>query len=210
MGASLEPLGHRHSCMVAAQSAVNRRLKELRIPFAPMVVGGMFAAATASTGSYGCEIWSTPCLGTWHLLAGQCKLQSYQAAVYKQCVGVPGCTPNLLVFFEMGRNPLQIQWLARTWLATGTGWAQPAQPPWWHLCGQHCCGPGLRPHQRVGGRAARCPAVCVPRTRLDGTHASGSGNCCSACLQRRVARLVMTLATKVISGSMPLTWCRWR
>ncbi len=22
--------------------------------------------------------------------------------------------PNLLVFFEMGRNPLQIQWLART------------------------------------------------------------------------------------------------
>ncbi len=44
------------------------------------------------------------------------KLQSYQyqAAVYKQCLGVPRCTPNLLVFFEMGRNPLQIQWLART------------------------------------------------------------------------------------------------
>jgi hypothetical protein len=98
---------------VAAQSAVNRRLKELRIPFDPMVVGGMVAAAAASMGSYGCEIWPTPYLGAWHLLAGQCKLQSYQAAVYKQCLGVPRCTPNLLVFFEMGRNPLQIQWLAR-------------------------------------------------------------------------------------------------
>ena len=106
--------GHRHSCMVAAQSAVNRRLKELRIPFDPMVVGGMFAAATAATGSYGCEIWSTPYLGAWHLLASQCKLQSYQATVYKHCLGVPRCTPNLLVFFEMGRDPLQIQWLART------------------------------------------------------------------------------------------------
>jgi hypothetical protein len=43
----------------------------------------MFAAATASTGSYGCKIWSTPYLGAWHLLAGQTegKLQSYQAAV---------------------------------------------------------------------------------------------------------------------------------
>ena len=71
--------GHRHSCMVAAQSAVNRRLKELRIPFDPMVVGGMFAAATAATGSYGCEVWSTPYLGAWHLLASQCKLQSHQA-----------------------------------------------------------------------------------------------------------------------------------
>jgi hypothetical protein len=99
--------------MVAAQSAVNRHLKELRVPFDPVVVGGMFAAATASTGSYGCEIWSTLYLGAWHLLAGQCNLQSYQAAVCKQCSGVPRCTPNLLVFFEMGRNPLQIQWLAR-------------------------------------------------------------------------------------------------
>ncbi len=96
--------GHRHSCMVAAQSAVNRRLKELRVPFDPMVVGGMFAAATAATGSYGCEIWSTPYLGAWCLLASQCKLQSYQAAVNKQCLGVPRCTPNLLVFFEMCRT----------------------------------------------------------------------------------------------------------
>ncbi len=107
--------GHRHSCMVAAQSAVNRRLKELPVPFDPMVVGGMFAAATASTGSYGCEICPPP---TWTpgtcWLAAQCKLQSYQAAVYKQCLGVPRCTPNLLVFYEMGRYPLQIQWLART------------------------------------------------------------------------------------------------
>ncbi len=103
-GSITKATGHRHSCMVA-QSAVNRRLKDLSVPFDPMVVGGMFAAATASTVSYGCEIWSTPHLGAWHLLAGQCKLQSYQAAVYKQCLGVPRCTPNLLVFFEMGRNP---------------------------------------------------------------------------------------------------------
>jgi hypothetical protein len=54
--------GHRHSCMVAAQSAVNRRLRELRIPYDPMVVGGLFAATTASTGPYGCEIWSNPYL----------------------------------------------------------------------------------------------------------------------------------------------------
>ncbi len=60
------------------------------------------------------EIWSTPYLGAWHLLAGQCKLQSYQAAVYKQCMGVPKSTPNLLAVFQMGRNPLQIQWRAGT------------------------------------------------------------------------------------------------
>ncbi len=74
--------------MVAAQSVINRRLKELCVPFDPMVVGGMFAAATASTGSYGCEIWSTPYLGAWYLLAGQCKLQSYQASVYNLCGSV--------------------------------------------------------------------------------------------------------------------------
>ncbi len=33
-------VAHRHSRMVAAQAAANRRLKELRIPYDPMVVTG--------------------------------------------------------------------------------------------------------------------------------------------------------------------------
>jgi hypothetical protein len=49
-------IGHRHSRMVAAQSAINKRLKKLRIPFDPMVVGGLFAATAAAAGSYGCKI----------------------------------------------------------------------------------------------------------------------------------------------------------
>jgi hypothetical protein len=106
--------GHRHSRMVAAQSAVTRRLKELRIPFDPMVVGGLFAATATATGSYGCEVWATRFLNEWRLLSGQCTLQSYQAAVYKQCLGVPRSSANLLTFFEMGRYPMQIHWLART------------------------------------------------------------------------------------------------
>ena len=93
-----------HSRMVAAQLGVNRRLKELRIPVNPSVVAGMFAAITAAAGSYGCEVWSTHLLGAWHLHADQCKLQSYQAAVYKQSLGVPRSTANLLTFFEMGRS----------------------------------------------------------------------------------------------------------
>jgi hypothetical protein len=36
-------VAHRYSRMVAAQAAVNRRLKELRIPYDPMVVAGLFA-----------------------------------------------------------------------------------------------------------------------------------------------------------------------
>ena len=107
-------VAHRHSRMVAAQAAVNRRLKELRIPYDPMVVTGLFAATTAATGSYGCEVWATRFLGKWSLLADQCKLQSYQAAVYKHSLGVPRSTANLLTFFEVGRYPMQIQWLART------------------------------------------------------------------------------------------------
>jgi hypothetical protein len=107
-------VAHRHSRMVAAQAAANRRLKELRIPYDPMVVTGLFAATTAATGSYGCEVWSTRYLGDWNLHANQCKLQSYQAAVYKHSLGVPRSTANLLTFFEVGRYPMQIQWLART------------------------------------------------------------------------------------------------
>jgi hypothetical protein len=56
--------GHRLSQMVAAQSGVNRCLKELRIPFDPNVVTGLFDAITAAAGSYGCEVWSTRSLGS--------------------------------------------------------------------------------------------------------------------------------------------------
>jgi hypothetical protein len=34
--------------------------------------------------------------------------------VYKQALKVPRNTSNQLVFFEMGRYPLQVQWLQRT------------------------------------------------------------------------------------------------
>jgi hypothetical protein len=43
-----------------------------------------------------------------------CTLQRFQAAVYKQALKVPRNTSNQLVFFEMGRYPLQVQWLQRT------------------------------------------------------------------------------------------------
>jgi hypothetical protein len=59
-------------------------------------------------------VWATRFLNEWRLLSGQCTLQSYQAAVYKQCLGVPRSSANLLTFFEMGRYPMQIHWLART------------------------------------------------------------------------------------------------
>ncbi len=72
----------------------------------------LFDSITAGAGSYGCEIWSTPFLAGWHLR--DCTLQRYQAAVYKQALKVPRSTSNMLVFMEMGRYPMQIQWLQRT------------------------------------------------------------------------------------------------
>jgi hypothetical protein len=105
---------HRLSRMVAAQSGVSRRLKALRIPQAPCVVSGMFAAVTAVAGSYGCEVWSIHFQGGWCLLDRLCKLQSYQATVYKQSLGVPRSAASLLTFFEMGQYPMLVQWLART------------------------------------------------------------------------------------------------
>jgi hypothetical protein len=63
-------VGLRLSQMVAAQSGVNRRLNELRIPFDPNVLTGLFDAITAAAGSYGCEVWSTRFLGEWHLGGG--------------------------------------------------------------------------------------------------------------------------------------------
>jgi hypothetical protein len=98
--------------MVAAQSAINRRLHELGVPRDPGLMADMFETITAAAGSYGCEIWSTPWLASWHLR--DCTLQRYQAAVYKHALKVPRSTSNQLVFFEMGRYPLQVQWLQRT------------------------------------------------------------------------------------------------
>jgi hypothetical protein len=86
--------------MMAAQSGVKSgvwgRLKELRIPFDPSVVTGLFDAITAAAGLCGCEVWSTCFLGDWHLEARLCRLQSYQATVYKHSLGVPGSTASLL------------------------------------------------------------------------------------------------------------------
>ena len=45
--------------------------------------------------------------------ACECALHGYQAAIYKMCLGVPSSTSSLLAFFETGRYPLQVQWLAR-------------------------------------------------------------------------------------------------
>jgi hypothetical protein len=91
--------------MVAAQSGVNCRLEELCIPLDPNVVTSLFDTITAAAGSYGCEVWSN--LGEWHLKARLCKLQSYQATVYKHNLGVPRSAASLLTFLEVGR----IQWL---------------------------------------------------------------------------------------------------
>jgi hypothetical protein len=103
---------HRLSRMVAAQSSINRRLREMHVSRDPQLVGDLFETITAAAGSYGCEIWSTPFLDDWHLHT--CKLQHYQATVYKYSLGLSRNTSNLLAFFETGRYPMQVQWLART------------------------------------------------------------------------------------------------
>ncbi len=92
---------------MAAQSAISRRLHELRVPKDPTLLADMFDSVTGAAGSYGCEVWSTPFLADWHLR--DCTLQRHQAAVYKQALKVPRNTSNQLVFFEMGRYPLQVQ-----------------------------------------------------------------------------------------------------
>jgi hypothetical protein len=103
---------HRLSCMIAAHSAVSRRLNDMQCPKDPVLMADLFDTITAGAGSYGCEIWSTPFLAGWHLR--DCTLQRFQATVYKQALKVPRSTSNLLVFMEMGRYPMQIQWLQRT------------------------------------------------------------------------------------------------
>ena len=102
----------RLSCMFAAQSTVNRRLRELHMPRDPALMADLFESITATAGSYGCEIWSTPFLNDWHLR--DCPLQRYQASVYKHTLGVPRRTSNMLMFFELGKYPMQVQWLQRT------------------------------------------------------------------------------------------------
>jgi hypothetical protein len=58
---------HRLSCMMAAQSAISRRLHELRVPKDPStLLADMFdSVITGAAGSYGCEVWST---GTYQIV----------------------------------------------------------------------------------------------------------------------------------------------
>jgi hypothetical protein len=86
----------------------------------------MLAAVTAAVQWYGCEVWSTHVQGGWCLLDRPCKLQSYQATVYKQRRRVPRSTASPPTYFEMGRFPMQVQWLART-LRYWNKLAEPAQ-----------------------------------------------------------------------------------
>jgi hypothetical protein len=97
-------VGHRHSRMVAAQSAVNKHLKELRIQFDPMVVGASSQPQRPQPARMVARFGPLPLV-----LAGQCKMQSYQAAVYTLCLCVPESTGNLLTVFEIGRYPMQIR-----------------------------------------------------------------------------------------------------
>ncbi len=89
---------HRLSCIIAAHSAVSRRLNDMQCPRDPVLVADLFDTITAAAGSYDCEVWSTAFLASWHLR--DCTLQRFQAAVYKQALKLPRSTSNLLVFLE--------------------------------------------------------------------------------------------------------------
>jgi hypothetical protein len=56
-------------------------------PSLPSTAVGMFAAATAAMGSYGCEVWFTPYLGAWRLLASRCRLQSPPSCCLQALLG---------------------------------------------------------------------------------------------------------------------------
>jgi hypothetical protein len=84
---------HRLSCMIAAHSAVSRRLNDMQCPNDPVLVADLFDTITAAAGCYGCEVWSTPFLAGWHLVR-DCTLQRFQAAVYKQPLKLPRSTSN--------------------------------------------------------------------------------------------------------------------
>ena len=105
---------HRLGRMKATQAAIRGRLKDLRAPHDPSIVAGLFASITAAAGSYACEIWATSFLHAWHLKSDECALHALQATVYKRCLGLPRAAASLLALFEVGRYPLQVQWLSRT------------------------------------------------------------------------------------------------
>ena len=105
-------LRQRLTSMVRAQSAINRRLRQMHMARDPTLIADLFDIITGPAGSYGCEVWGTPYLNAWH--THDCILQRYQASVYKHALGVKRCTSNLLAFFESGKYPMQLQWLSRT------------------------------------------------------------------------------------------------
>jgi hypothetical protein len=103
--------------MIAAHSAVSRRLNDMQCPKDPVLVADLFDTITAAA-EVAMAVRSGALL-SW--LAGthlrDCTLQRFQATVYKQALKLPRSTSNysnLLVFLEMGRYPMQIQWLQRT------------------------------------------------------------------------------------------------
>ena len=61
-----------------SQPCTGKQMKELRIPYDPNLVAGLFASITAA-GSYASEIWATPFLHKWHLKARECALDGYPA-----------------------------------------------------------------------------------------------------------------------------------
>ncbi len=64
---------HRLSCMIAAHSAVSRRLNDMQCPKYPVLMADLFDTITAAAGSYGCEVWSTPFLAGWHYATALCR-----------------------------------------------------------------------------------------------------------------------------------------
>jgi hypothetical protein len=82
---------HRLSCMIAAHSAVSRRLNDMQCPKDPVLMADLFDTITAAASSCGCEVWSTPFLAGWH--PRNCTLsQRFQATVYKQALKLPRST----------------------------------------------------------------------------------------------------------------------
>jgi hypothetical protein len=73
---------HRLSCMIAAHSAVSRRLNDMQCPKDPVLVADLFDTITAAAGSYGCEVWSTPLFPGW--LAPP-KLHFAEIISYSEC-----------------------------------------------------------------------------------------------------------------------------
>ena len=62
---SVNSVEHRVSCMIAAHSAVSRRLNDMQCPKDPVLVADLFDTITTAAGSYGCEIWSTVTFLGW-------------------------------------------------------------------------------------------------------------------------------------------------